>query len=191
MSGAALRRLALAGSLAGALAGCASTEAPTASRPTLDAALARLPAEAAGFQRGETSDVSPGDAGAGKVVEYATARRIAVAHVFVYDLNRPSVTEADLPPEVERAVAEGTTLPQDRTGRRLAERSRTPVSARGGPLTCSTLGGTFGRNPVERHVCVGVAGGRFLRVQVTMPSRSPPVADAEAFATAVATAVRG
>ena len=46
MSGAALRRLALAALTAGALVGCATTDEPTAgARPTLDAALARLEAE--------------------------------------------------------------------------------------------------------------------------------------------------
>jgi hypothetical protein len=62
----------------------------------------------------------------------------------------------------------------------------------GGDLSCAALEGSFGRTRVERQVCVGVVGGRFLRVQVTMPAgggRAAP-ADARAFAAEVAGAAR-
>jgi hypothetical protein len=192
IGGAALRRLALL-ALPVAMLGCATPQdeasAPS-SRPTLDATLARLPATVAGFERGTIQDVAPNDPGAGKAVEYATPRRVAVAYVFLYDMGRPNVTSADLGPEIERAVTEGTTLPADRTGRRLTERSRGAVEARGGPLSCAVLDGTFGRTAVERHVCVGAAAGRFLRIQVTMPGRGTAPADARAFASEIAAALR-
>ena len=97
---------------------------------------------------------------------------------------------ADLGPEAERAVSEATALPADRTGRQLSVASRAPLAAAGGDLSCAVLAGTFGRTLVERQVCLGLAGGRFLRMQVTMPSRGAPVADAQAFAREVAEAAR-
>ncbi|WP_424134556.1 hypothetical protein [Roseomonas chloroacetimidivorans] len=192
--GAALGRLALV-ALPALLAGCVTPEDEAAARararPPVEEVLARLPAAAAGFERGAVQDVAPGDPGAGKVVEYATPRRVAVAYVFVYDLGRPNVTEADLPPEVERAVREGTALPTERTGRELSVADRDPVPARGGELSCALLQGRFGRTQVERQVCVGAAAGRFLRVQVTMPTRGGSVGDARAFAAEIAAAARG
>jgi hypothetical protein len=195
LRGAVLCRLALV-ALPALLAGCAvDQEAEGArtqrERPPLETVLARLPASAAGFERGATVDVAPGDPTAGKVVEYATSGRVAVGHVFLYDSGKPNVTAADLPPEVERAVSEGTALPSDRTGRELTIASRGPVPARGGDLSCAFLEGRFGRLQVERQVCVGVAAGRFLRVQVTMPSSGASGVDARAFATEIAAAARG
>ncbi|WP_140886343.1 hypothetical protein [Muricoccus nepalensis] len=184
--------LGLAGAALIALAGCAVPEGPAApsTRAPAEAVLARLPAQAAGFDRFGVQDVAPEDPGAGKVVEYATARRVAVAQVFLYDLGRPAVEPADLGPEAERAVSEATALPFDRTGRQLAVASRSPLAVPGGDLSCALLTGTFGRNQVERQVCVGVVAGRFLRVQVTMPRRGAPVADARAFTQEVAAAAR-
>ena len=179
---------------AGLLVGCATEQAVAPQeRPAVDAVLARLPARAAGFDRGVVQDVAPGDPGAGKVVEYVTPRRVAVAYVFLYDLGRPAIAQAELPPEAERAFSEATALPSDRTGRQLSVASRTPLPVPGGDLSCAALEGSFGRTRVERQVCVGVVSGRFLRVQVTMPAgggRAAP-ADARAFAAEVAGAARG
>jgi hypothetical protein len=191
----AVRGLLLPFAALAALAGCATTEeAAPRERPAAEAVLARLPARVAGFDRGVVQDVAPGDPAAGKVVEYVTPRRIAVAYVFLYDMGRPAVTQADLPPEVERAVSEATALPSDRTGRQLSVASRTllPVAGGepGGDFSCAALEGNFGRTRVERQVCVGVVAGRFLRVQVTMPSQGVPAADARAFAAEVAQAAR-
>ena len=179
-----------------ALAGCATPEGDEAAaqreRPAVDAVLARLPAAAAGFERDAVQDVAQGDPASGKVVEYVTPRRVAVAYVFLYDLGRPRVTAAELPPEVERAISEATALPSDRTGRQLSVAQRYTVPARGGDLSCAALEGNFGRTRVERQVCVGVTEGRFLRVQVTMPAgggRAPPP-DVRAFAAEVAAAAR-
>ena len=178
-----------------ALAGCATPEGDEAAaqreRPAVDAVLARLPAAAAGVERDAVQDVAQGDPASGKVVEYVTPRRVAVAYVFLYDLGRPRVTAAELPPEVERAISEATALPSDRTGRQLSVAQRYTVPARGGDLSCAALEGNFGRTRVERQVCVGVTEGRFLRVQVTMPSRATPAADVRAFAAEVAGATRG
>ena len=183
------------------LAGCAAPNAvgngtlssPSGPRPALAEVLLRLPAEAAGFLRGGAADASSlGDA---RVVNYATPSRAAAAQVALYDRGLPVVTEAAVPGELDGAVREATGTPAERTGRSLAEISRHQVAAPGGSaLSCAVLDGRFGRNPVERRVCVGAAGGRFLRVQVTMPDPLPgglaPAADADGFARAVATALR-
>ena len=186
--------VACAGALALALAGCAADEGTRDARVPLDAAQARLPAVAAGFERAAPlpPTATPAtDLGQSRVVEYATPRRVAVGLVFLYDANKPEVTAADVGPEFERRVAEGGRL-SERSGRRLVERSRETVTlARGGTLSCATLAGAFGRSPVEWQVCVGAVGGRFLRTEVTMPGRSPPPADARGFAQAVANAARG
>lgn len=186
-------RLGVVGALALALAsaGCA-TDGATDARLPLDAAVARLPGAAAGF--GRTAGAPPAatpDLGQAGVAEYATPRRVAVGLVFLYDANRPLVTATDVAPEFERRVAEGGRI-SERSGRRLVERSRETVPlASGGSLSCATLAGAFGRNPVEWQVCVGAVGGRFLRTEVTMPGRNPPAADARGFAQAVGNATAG
>ena len=176
------------------LAGCVAPEGAAPAepvRPPAEAVLSRLPPLAAGFDRFGVQDVAAEDPGAGKVVEYATPRRVAVAQVFLYDLGRPMVTAADLPAETERAVSEATALPVDRTGRQLSVASRSPLVVPGGDFSCAALSGTFGRNQVERQVCLGVVAGRFMRVQVTMPGRAAALADPQAFVQAVAAAARG
>ncbi len=172
------------------LAGCAT--GPDETRVPIEAQAGRLPGEAAGFSRvAGTAPTAPPELGTARVAEYATARRLAVGLVFLHESDRPLVTVADVPAELDRAAADGARLGQ-RTGRALVERSRSTVTLPGGgSLDCATLGGTLGRNPVEWQVCVGAIGGRFLRTEVTMPSRNPPAADAAGFARAVAAAAQG
>ena len=183
------------------LAGCAAPN-PAADatlarsggpRPALAELLRRLPAEAAGFLRGGAVDVP--SLGEARVVNYAIPSRTAAAQVTVYDRGLPDVSEAAVRSELDGAVREATGVPAERTGRSLAETSRHQVAAPGGgALSCAVLDGRFGRSPVERHLCVGAAGGRFLRVQVTMsdaPAGAPGAApDTDGFARAVATALR-
>lgn len=158
-------------------------------RPSLDAIAARMPAQLAGFQLGETAR-RPGPALA---LDYATPNRRAVGSVLVYDAPSGSAPSDPAAPEIDRevtaAVADVAEAPQGRTGRRLAERER--VTLREAGLRCAILSGAFGRAPVTRHVCVGGADGRFVKVQVTMADTRPPPADATAFATAALRAVRG
>ncbi|WP_376095058.1 hypothetical protein ACE7GA_02325 [Roseomonas sp. CCTCC AB2023176] len=178
--------------LALSLAACATDGGNQDDRVPLEAATARLPAQAAGFERAAAlpAGATP-ERAQERIVEYATPRRIAVGLVFLYDAGKPEVAPSDVAPEFERRVAEGGRM-SERSGRRLVERSREAVPlARGGSLSCATLAGAFGRNPVEWQVCVGAVGGRFIRTEVTMPGRSPPAADARGFARAIADAARG
>lgn len=154
------------------LAGCAAP----AGTPDL---AARLPAEAAGFLRGETGP--PG--GTPLRVEYATANRAAVATVAIAE-RTPPLRERDgaaLDAALGGAVGSVLATMPERSGRQLAERERYELPG----LRCSLLRGTFGRAPVARHVCVGATAGRLVTIEVTMADRTPPPAEAEAFARAV------
>jgi hypothetical protein len=91
--------------------------------------------------------------------------------------------------ELTAAVAELSEAPQGRTGRRLTERERITIAEAG--LRCAVMTGAFGRAPVMRLVCIGGAGGRFVKTQVTMAETRPAPADAAAFAAAALRAVRG
>ncbi|UFN50669.1 hypothetical protein LPC08_08665 [Roseomonas sp. OT10] len=179
--------------LAALLAGCAApgdggVPAPEP-RPGMAEALRRLPAQADAFRRGGTTE--PRGFGEAAMVDYATPSRTAAAQVMLYDRGLPAATPAQVPAELEAAVREATAQPAERTGRSLTEVGRSSLAVPGGtPLSCAVLDGRFGRNPVERHVCVGAVGGRFLRVQVTLPDRPVPVADSAAFARAIAVALR-
>lgn len=170
-----------------AMVGCAALDEPA--RPTLDEIAARMPREISGFVLGETT----GRPGPQLVLDYATRARSAVATVLVYETGgRPAPADAaspELDRELTAAVAEVAEAPTGRTGRRLAERSRVSVPDPG--LRCALMEGSFGRAPVTRHLCLGVAQGRFVKVQVTMPTRTPPPADAIAFASGAVRAVRG
>jgi hypothetical protein len=169
------------------LAGCAAIE--DGARPTLDEVAARMPREIAGFMLGDSGQRT----GAALSLDYATANRAAVAAVLVYETGGRAVPSDPTSPEIDRevttAVSEVTEVPYGRTGRRLAERQRITLSEAG--LRCAVMEGSFGRAPVTRHICVGGAQGRFVKVQVTMPSRTPPPADALAFAAGALRAVRG
>lgn len=170
-----------------ALGGCAAIE--DFSRPSLDAVVARMPAEIAGFQRGDNVP-RPGPM---VVIDYATANRAAVATVqIVNNDGRPAPADAASPEmdrEVTAAVAEVTEVPHGRTGRRLAEQERFTLADPG--LRCAIMTGAFGRAPVTRHVCIGGAQGRLVRVQVTMATSPTPAGDAVAFASGALRAVRG
>lgn len=182
----AVRSSAIAGLML-LLAGCA--EIQDLGRPDLDTVARRMPAELAGFVLGETAR-RPGPSMA---MDYATANRRAVGSILVYEVPSgaapadPAAAEIDR--EVTHAVVEVAEAPHGRTGRRLIERERVTVPEAG--LRCAVLKGAFGRAPVSRHVCVGGAQGRFVKVQVTMADSQPPPADAMAFATAALRAVRG
>ncbi|HYF09627.1 MAG TPA: hypothetical protein VD970_18560 [Acetobacteraceae bacterium] len=176
-------------------AGCAEGETLPGARPGLASQAARLPAEAAGFQRGRVIDYEAQRPGYGVGVDYATPSRAAVATVSLYDRGRGSVSSdpnsGDIEGELGVAVQEAMEGAGGRSGRRMTESGRVSVPAEGGALRCARMEGSFGRSPVRRLVCVGGAGGRFLRVQVTMPESATPVANAEAFAAAMARAARG
>lgn len=156
---------------------------------SLDEISAAMPREIAGFVLGEAGRRQDRTL----TLDYATANRAAVATVLVYETGGRGAPDAPGSPEIERelssAVAEVTEVPQGRTGRRLAERERITLADPG--LRCAILEGSFGRAPVTRHLCVGGAQGRFVKVQVTMATRPTPPADAAGFAAGALRAVRG
>jgi hypothetical protein len=161
---------------------------------TLDAAAARLPAEAADFTRGSTVWLEADRPGQGVAVEYAGPSRAAVATVSLYDRGQGPVGDRDprLAQEFSVAVAEVVALADTRTNQRLVERGRSEVAVPGGaPLSCALLEGTYGRQQVRTLVCLGAAAGRFLKVQVTSPQRPVVPVDAEPFLVAIARAARG
>jgi hypothetical protein len=185
------------------LAGCAANQGPedaaraALARPPLVEVLGRLPAEVAGFERGDTTNFEERQPGYGSAVEYATPARpglparAAVASVLIYDLGQRPMTgdapAAQVTPVLDEAVREATTLPPGRT---LAETGRRVLEVPGGGMICADLAGSFGRTPVEQQVCAGTAAGRFLRVHVTMPRRNNTVASADAFTRGIAEAAR-
>jgi hypothetical protein len=168
------------------LGACAALD--ESQRPSLEALHARMPSDIAGFQRGET----PQRANEVLTLDYATPNRSAVATVLVYATGGRSVPADPASPEIDRevtsAVMEVTEAPQGRTGRRLTERRRFNIPDPG--LRCAVMEGAFGRAPVTRHVCVGSAQGRMVKVQVTMATARVPAADATAFAAEALRAVR-
>lgn len=170
------------------LSGCAALE--EASAPSSETLRTRMPAQIAGFVLGETSQRQ----GSVAAFDYATPNRSAVATVLVYATGgRAAPTDAgapDMDRELTTAVMELTEAPSGRTGRRLEEQQRVTIADPG--LRCAVMTGAFGRAPVTRHVCIGGAGGRFVKVQVTQgtaPTRSG--ADPIAFASGALRAVRG
>ena len=154
------------------------------------AAAARLPQQAAGFVRGRSIDYERERPGYGTGVDYATPNRAAVATVSLYTKGRTSEPSTqDIEAELRTAVAEASeTAVSGRSARRFS--GGQPMSLADG-LRCVRLQGSFGRAPVQRLVCVGGAGGRFIRVQVTQPAAGVPGADPNAFAAAMVQAVRG
>ena len=187
------------------MAACAAPQSPEEqaqaalrARPALVEVLARLPMEAAGFERGTTTNFEERQPGYGSAVEYTTPARdglparAAVASVMLYDLGQQALP-ANAPAEavtsvLDEAVREATVLPPGRTLAEIARRNL-PLPD-GGSMTCADLSGSFGRTAVEQQVCAGTAAGRFLRVHVTMPRRNNGVADADDFTRAIAAAAR-
>jgi hypothetical protein len=159
-----------------------------AQAPSLDTIAQQMPAALAGFVLGETAQ-RPGPA---LSLDYATPSRSAVASVLIYaSAGTPAPSDPNAPAidrELTAAVAELSEAPQGRTGRRLAERERSTLAEAG--LRCALMTGAFGRAPVMRHVCIGGADGRFVKIQTTMADRNPPPTDATAFASAAVSAVR-
>jgi hypothetical protein len=184
------RRLALV--LLLPLAACAGGIA--GGTPTLDAAVARLPAEVAGFTRGSTEWLERQRPGLGASTEYAGPSRAAIASVSFYDRGQTAVADNDprLGAEFSAAVSEVVSLAGTRTSQQLAESGRTSLAIPGGaPLSCARLDGTYGRQPVNTLVCLGAAAGRYFKVQVTSPARQVRPVDPMPFVVGVTQAARG
>ena len=185
----------LAGVLA--LAACATSDAqqaalaaanPPAPRLILPEATARLPAEAAGFRRGQTLPARPPLEG--QEISYFTVAarqraaavvRLAAVGAALPDGSASPAASAAFQAELQDAVAG-----RDRA-RQLQESRRFNLDA----LECAALEGTYGRQPVEALVCAGGVGGNLVRLRVSMPKQQPAVADSQAFASAIMAALRG
>ncbi|MBL6455548.1 hypothetical protein JMJ55_09460 [Belnapia sp. T6] len=174
------------------LAGCETApqaQRPAAPPPSAAALAARLPAEAAGFQRGATTTL-PGD---GRETGYRTTGRTAAGATV--EITRPG--EAALPegtdsPDAAAAFArlvEEATRPAPQ--RRLRAETRFALPEGASPaLQCVETSGAYGRERVRGLLCAGGVSGGILRLRVTMPQRDPAPADPRAFALAILDALR-
>lgn len=191
-------RAALAGLALFSLVACeagrdASLSAGPVPRADAPAALAnRLPASAAGFQRGATVPVTQPQPGT--EVNYATEGRRAAAFVQVLSpvgaapaSDGPNDPEAQS--EFQRWVAESAR--GQGPARRLSVASEFNEPPSSPLMRCAAMEGTYGRQPVQSLVCVGAAGGQILRIRASMPRHTPPVADPRAFVREVSAALRG
>lgn len=161
-----------------------------ASAPSLEIAAARLPAEMAGFTRGDTAWHERSHPGLGVAVDYAGPARAAVATVSLYDRGR-SVDAAALEAEFNVALGEVMAVAGARTRQVMTERERSEVAVPdGAPMQCARLAGTYGRQEMTTLVCLGPAAGRFLKVQVTAPTRQVRPVDPMPFVTGIAQAAR-
>jgi hypothetical protein len=174
----------------------ADTEAAAAAaRLPLDLAAARLPDLAGGFARGGTTWHETERPGMGVAVNYTAPNRTAVATVSLYDRGRGAVPDNPDDPriaaEFDLAVAEVMSLAETRTNHRMAEQERLELELPDQPgLRCARLDGAYGRQPVRTLVCLGGAGGRYLKLHVTAPIRQVRVVDPEPFVREVTAAVR-
>ncbi len=163
---------------------------------SLEAAVARLPAQVGDFTRGSTTWLERQRAGDGAMVEFAGPSRAALATVSLYDRAQGSVNGNRGDPRVARefseAVREVVAIAGTRTSQQIAERERREVAVPGGaPLSCSWFDGTYGRQDVRTLLCLGAAAGHFIKLQVTAPARPVRPVDPMPFVVEATRAVRG
>ncbi|MCK8783526.1 hypothetical protein M0638_03915 [Roseomonas sp. NAR14] len=173
------------------LAACASGPPAPVDIPTL---AARLPQEAAGMIRGDTTPMETDPPGAALAVAYATANRAAAGQVQIFDDGAAAADPRapEVAAQLDRTVQEALASAPNRGSQRLSVQEMNLVSAGGQPaLRCATLRGNFGRTPIVTTLCVGGFSGHFLRLEVTMPDRGAPPVQPLDFATAIALAAKG
>jgi len=171
---------------------CTEQEGPVTSAavPSLEIAAARLPERVEGFARGDTTWHERTHPGLGVAVDYAGPARAAVATVSLYDRGRP-VDPASLEAEFNQALGEVMAAAGARTRQVMTERERRDVAMPSGePMQCARLAGTYGRQEMTTLVCIGPAAGRFVKVQVTSPTRQVRPVDPMPFVIGVAQAAR-
>ena len=176
------------------LGACASNETATPAAAPVPVASApeqlarRLPAQAAGFQRGATAPVQ--QPARGVEVAYSTDGRSAAGFVQVLGAPGPlpdGVQSEAVQAEYRRWLAETA---RGAASRRLRVASESLQPAQSPLFRCAEMEGTYGRQPVQSVLCVGAAGGKLLRVRVSMPRQDPPVADSRAFVRDITAALR-
>lgn len=169
------------------LAGCAATPGTDSAESTTPALLAaRLPASVAEFERGPAGALGGRE---GIEVPYNT-RGVPAAAAIVQlvpaagDPGDTAPTEAALAGMVREAM-------QSRVTRRVRDKGPRFTLPEGGParVICAETEGTLGRERVEGLLCAGRFTGSIALIRVTMPQRSPPPADARAFASGIALAL--
>jgi len=178
-------------------AGPGATASAPAAAGSLEAAVARLPAQVGDFTRGDTTWLERQRPGDGAMVEFAvTPSRAAVATVSLYDRAQGRVNGQAGGPRVttefSAAVREVVAIAGTRTSQQLAERERREVAVPGGaPLSCSWFDGTYGRQDFRTLLCLGAAAGHFIKLQVTAPARPVRPVDPMPFVVEATRAVRG
>jgi hypothetical protein len=170
--------------LLGACAQGPAPDSPEATTPVL--LVARLPAGIAGFERGPAAPLSGRD---GMEVPFNT-RGVPAAAAIVQIIPATGDPSDPAPAEAALAGLVRETM-QSRTTRRVRDRGARFTLPAEGParVICAETEGTLGRERVEGLLCAGRFGGSMALIRVTMPQRSPPPADARAFAAGVAVAL--
>jgi hypothetical protein len=177
---------------------CASgTAKDTVADRAPEALAARLPGELAGFQRRETTALTPGD---GRSVAYATPGLRAAAAVVDLSVMPPAAETGRLVPEGLDSPAAATALAdmleeaaRPGSARSLHAQGRLDLPAVGATplLRCAETAGRYGRERVQGLLCAGVPReGVLLRLRVVMPQVDAPPADARAFASGIAAALQ-
>ncbi|TCZ56607.1 hypothetical protein [Roseicella aquatilis] len=164
--------------------------------------LNALPAELAGWRRGAVTDFEgkPGGTGLGAAVEYRPAvGGPGVATIYFYDRGETGLPPGTVAPavagEIRRAVGEVEAVGPLR---RFAVAARGPeadiAGADGRPaLRCQPLVLAFeGGNRADSHVCLGVEGGHFVKLRMTLPASAESLSAkaVEAFGQALLAAVQ-
>lgn len=155
-------------------------------------AVQGLPAELAGFQRfGEVTDYGQraGDPRLGASVEYSASPGggRAIATIYVYSGGRSGLQDGADTPEVraqlETMGREVDAVARQRGNTLLGEATAAPIPGRAGrpALRCNQyLLRTRNGGPLDSYGCIGVVGGRFLKIRMT--STGPVPANQEALA---------
>jgi len=184
------RILLVVGSLLLALPGFAQSSRDNAASLAPMAQVAALPAQLAGFQRGQVTDYATlsGDPGLGASVEYR-APEGAIATVYIYDRGRQDlVGDARLPAileELQIALREVNALAAARRYRVVTDRAMPDILD--GPnrtrFRCRALDLAFedGRH-LDSFICATVRQARFLKLRLSALATTPGAADARATA---------
>ncbi len=171
-----MRRMVLAMLL---LAGPVAAQGLKGPVPMADAAAA-LPAELAGWRRGAVADFAqrPGGAGLGAAVEYRPLiGGSGVATVYLYDRGMAGLPEGvaseQVAGEIRAAVGEIEAVGPLRRFQVAGRGTELDIPGPGGRpgLHCAPLLLAFeGGNRADSYVCLGVVGGRFLKLRMTLPA---------------------
>jgi len=161
------------------LAGPAAAQGLKGPPPAADVA-GMLPAELGAWRRGTVTEFEsrPGGTGLGAAVEYRPSTGGAgVATVYLYDHGRTDLRDGIEAPvleaELRGAVAEVEAIGPLRRYQVTERPAPFDVAAEGRRpgLRCQPLVLTFqGGTLADSYACLGVVGGRFLKLRMTLPA---------------------